>query len=181
MLATHARAADLQIVWVDKTDYVTLRDLAKFYNCDLSGPRSKKFTLSDKGISIVFDIESRQVLINGTLAWLHEPMDLVKGRWVIRAVDVRKVIDPIVRPEAYLTKAGYRVVVLDPGHGGQDNGAQGRQGVQEKRVVLDIARRVQIHLVNAGLKVYLTRDGDRFVELEERCRLAKSWGACTAS
>lgn len=177
-LASHgAPAAALPITWVGDKDYVMLKDLAKFYSCDMSGPRSKKITLYNKGLNLAFDIESRQVLINGTLVMLHEPMQLVKGRWVIRAADARKVVDPTVRPLAYLKNAGSRVIVLDPGHGGQDNGAQGRQGVQEKKAVLDIARRVRTHLVNAGLKVYMTRDGDRFIELEERCRKAKSWGA----
>lgn len=170
-------AATLQITWVGDKDYVTLNDLAKFYACDVSGPRSKKITLHNKGLNVAFDIESRQVQVNGTLVMLHEPMQLVKGRWVIRAADARKVVDPTVRPLAYLKNAGCRVIVLDPGHGGQDNGAQGRGGVQEKKAVLDIARRVRTYLVNAGLKVYMTRDGDRFVELEERCRKAKSWGA----
>ncbi|MFH0907453.1 MAG: N-acetylmuramoyl-L-alanine amidase [bacterium] len=173
----HAPAATLPITWVGDKDYVTLKDLAKFYNCEMSGPRSRKITLYDKGLNVAFDTESRLVLVNGTLVMLHEPMRLVKGRWVIRAVDARKVIDPTLRPEAYLKDAGCRVIVLDPGHGGKDNGAQGRQGVQEKRVVLDVARRVRTHLVNAGLKVYMTRDGDRFVKLEERCSKAKGWGA----
>jgi len=68
------------------------------------------------------------------------------------------------------------VVVLDPGHGGKDRGARGRRGVEEKRVVLDVAKRTRVHLANAGLKVYLTRDGDRSLTLDERCRKAARWG-----
>jgi N-acetylmuramoyl-L-alanine amidase len=166
-----------RVIWVEKRDFVTLRDLAKLYGCNVSQPRSRKITLANKGLSIVFEIESRQVLVNGTLVWLHEPMQLVKGRWVIRAADARKVIDPLVRPAFHLADAGYHVVVLDPGHGGQDDGAKGKRGVLEKKVALDVARRVRTTLVNAGMKVYMTRDGDRFVELDERSRKAKSWGA----
>ncbi|MCZ7591258.1 MAG: N-acetylmuramoyl-L-alanine amidase [Kiritimatiellae bacterium] len=49
--------------------------------------------------------------------------------------------------------------------------------MEEKRVVLDVARRLRTHLVNAGFKVYLTRENDRFVELDERSRKAQRWGA----
>ncbi len=50
------------------------------------------------------------------------------------------------------------VVVLDPGHGGPDPGTVGF--VVEKQVTLDLARRVEALLQNAGIKVFLTRDGD---------------------
>jgi N-acetylmuramoyl-L-alanine amidase len=179
-LATTARAAALsepRVIWVEKQDYVTLRDLASFYGCSVSQPRSRKITLSGGNLALVFEIEGRQVLVNGTRVWMHEPMQLVKGRWVIRAIDARKVVDPLARPAVHLDRAGYRVIVLDPGHGGEDSGARGKRGVVEKKVALDIARRVRTRLVNAGLKVYLTRDGDRFIALDERTRKARNWGA----
>ena len=44
-------------------------------------------------------------------------------------------------------------------------------------IVLDVARRVRVHLANAGLKVYLTRDTDRYLTLAERVRRAARWRA----
>ena len=70
-----------------------------------------------------------------------------------------------------------RRVVLDAGHGGQDPGALSRTGLQEKDVVLDIARRVRAQLQNAGLEVLLTREDDRFIPLEERTAVANEWQA----
>jgi N-acetylmuramoyl-L-alanine amidase len=58
-------------------------------------------------------------------------------------------------------------VVIDPGHGGQDPGANGR-GVREKDVVLAIARELRGQLERSGLEVHLTREGDVYLPLEER-------------
>lgn len=64
-------------------------------------------------------------------------------------------------------------VVIDPGHGGHDQGTHGPSGLTEKEVVLDIARRVGA-LVEARLhsEVVYTRDDDTFIPLEERTRIA---------
>ncbi|MGH7271580.1 MAG: N-acetylmuramoyl-L-alanine amidase family protein [Polyangiaceae bacterium] len=68
-------------------------------------------------------------------------------------------------------------VVLDPGHGGKDTGAVGPNGLREKDVTLDIARRVASVLGGQGVSVLLTRDDDRFVSLEERTARANGFGA----
>ncbi len=62
-------------------------------------------------------------------------------------------------------------VVIDPGHGGKDPGAMGN-GLREKDVVLDIARRLAKYLKRAGVKVYMTRNSDVFIPLKERARKA---------
>jgi N-acetylmuramoyl-L-alanine amidase len=66
------------------------------------------------------------------------------------------------------------IVVLDPGHGGKDSGAKGKQGTQEKEVVLAIARLLQAQLKSLpGIKVYLTRSSDIFIPLRERLKIAR--------
>jgi N-acetylmuramoyl-L-alanine amidase len=63
--------------------------------------------------------------------------------------------------------------VIDPGHGGKDNGAQGRAGLFEKEVALGIALKLK-RLIEAqpGLRVVLTRTSDYFVPLKERTAIA---------
>jgi N-acetylmuramoyl-L-alanine amidase len=64
-------------------------------------------------------------------------------------------------------------VAIDPGHGGAEAGAEGRNGLLEKDLVLSIARRVRELLQERlGLSVILTRDGDRDLALDERTALA---------
>nr|WP_228530523.1 MULTISPECIES: N-acetylmuramoyl-L-alanine amidase [Myxococcaceae] len=79
--------------------------------------------------------------------------------------------------EAELTLAeqlGLKVrrVVIDAGHGGHDTGAIGKGGTREKDVSLAVAQRLAAVLTERGLEVILTRDGDRFVRLEDRARFA---------
>lgn len=65
-------------------------------------------------------------------------------------------------------------VVIDPGHGGIDGGAVGRNGTVEKEITLTIARKLRDKLNETpGLQVELTREGDTFVSLQDRINLAR--------
>jgi N-acetylmuramoyl-L-alanine amidase len=64
-------------------------------------------------------------------------------------------------------------VVLDPGHGGHDQGTKGRSGLLEKDLSLDVVKRLAALLENRlGLRVVLTRSDDTYVSLEERTEIA---------
>jgi len=69
------------------------------------------------------------------------------------------------------------VIVLDPGHGGEDPGAVGACGVYEKDIALEIARVAADWLKANGWEVYLTRETDKHVSLYERARLSNEEGA----
>jgi N-acetylmuramoyl-L-alanine amidase len=70
------------------------------------------------------------------------------------------------------------VVVLDPGHGGEDPGAIGPRGTYEKNVVLAIAQKTKILLEqDKRVVVFMTRDEDVFIPLGERVRKARSVNA----
>src|SRR5436189_3615148 len=64
----------------------------------------------------------------------------------------------------------FALVILDPGHGGQDSGAIAG-GVLEKDLTLDIAQRVDRLLGAQGIMTLLTRTGDSYVSLGERAQL----------
>ena len=68
-----------------------------------------------------------------------------------------------------------RTVVIDPGHGGADEGSRGPAGGAEKHVTLSVARRLKGALEGRlGVRVILTRDGDSAVGLDERAALANN-------
>ncbi|WP_042459078.1 SH3 domain-containing protein [Neobacillus dielmonensis] len=72
--------------------------------------------------------------------------------------------------------AGYlknKTIVLDPGHGGGDNGTTGAKGTLEKELTLRTARLLYDKLVSAGANVYLTRNSDTFISLSSRVRAAQ--------
>jgi N-acetylmuramoyl-L-alanine amidase len=64
------------------------------------------------------------------------------------------------------------LVVLDPGHGGDDQGAKGPGGELEKDITLAVARATAARLQADGVTVRLTRDGDEAVSLTDRTALA---------
>ncbi len=79
-------------------------------------------------------------------------------------------------PSQRMWNEGAPLVVVDAGHGGHDGGAVAN-GVIEKNMSLDIAKRVTKELEAAGVRVVMTRSGDRFLSLDERAALAGTHGA----
>lgn len=76
-------------------------------------------------------------------------------------------------------KSRKKIIVIDPGHGGQDPGAIGYRGIKEKDVVLKIALQLK-KLIDAKIpntKAYLTRKGDYFIPLHERVKIAQQYQA----
>ncbi|WP_395751458.1 N-acetylmuramoyl-L-alanine amidase [Prosthecobacter sp.] len=65
----------------------------------------------------------------------------------------------------------FSTVVIDAGHGGKDGGSAWN-GLIEKKLCLDVARRVETGLKSNGLKTLMTRRTDAFVALEQRARIA---------
>lgn len=65
-------------------------------------------------------------------------------------------------------------VVIDPGHGGIDGGAEGVTGAVEKDVTLAFAEELRRRLADVGqYDVFLTRDSDVYLRLDERVRIAR--------
>ncbi|MEQ1710641.1 MAG: N-acetylmuramoyl-L-alanine amidase [Hyphomicrobium sp.] len=75
---------------------------------------------------------------------------------------------PAVKPRERAASAFKQVIVIDPGHGGHDSGAQ-KFGTIEKDVVLAFGKALRDKLEATGrYKILMTRDHDKFVDLDER-------------
>nr|WP_235821644.1 N-acetylmuramoyl-L-alanine amidase [Atopomonas hussainii] len=70
------------------------------------------------------------------------------------------------------------IIAIDAGHGGEDPGALGPNGLREKHVVLEISKELQ-RQINAtkGFRAELTRTGDYFIALRRRTEIARAKGA----
>ena len=88
-------------------------------------------------------------------------------------------------PALFLANAAWAIprpflVVLDPGHGGNDTGATVHSGattLSEKQVTLELAKQVGAELMRRGVRVALTRNTDRDIPLSERTAIANKLGA----
>jgi N-acetylmuramoyl-L-alanine amidase len=77
-------------------------------------------------------------------------------------------------PAAPLAGGSRPLIVIDPGHGGIDNGASAPSGVHEKDITLAFALQLRDLLVQSGrFDVAMTRDDDTYLTLNERVDLAR--------
>ena len=123
-------------------------------------------------VRVVLDIES---IRDFKIFPLNDPFRIVidifgasssEGK-ALAAIDEKR---PLLPP----SKPGIRRIVLDPGHGGRDPGAIGPSGLREKDVVLNIAKRLRKKLEKWGFEVFLTRERDMYLPLEERTAIANT-------
>lgn len=81
---------------------------------------------------------------------------------------------PLPIPEKNTSKPERFTVVIDAGHGGKDSGALGKRGTQEKAVVLAISKLLAERINQTEhMRAILTRNGDYYIPLRQRLRLAR--------
>jgi len=105
----------------------------------------------------------------GLISW--HPLE-TPPRVTIELGPARPTPTPAPARAPIVTRRGPRPVVIDPGHGGDDVGAQSANGVMEKEVTMAVARRLARILESRGRAVRLTRDGDQGRALTDRTALA---------
>ncbi|MBC6315422.1 N-acetylmuramoyl-L-alanine amidase [Listeria grandensis] len=75
------------------------------------------------------------------------------------------------------TSLAEATIVIDPGHGGNDPGAKGKNGTIEKKATLKTAKAVAARLEQSGAKVILTRSRDEYISLKDRAKKAEKYNA----
>ena len=108
-------------------------------------------------------------------SFLLKPMHGKPHRLVVDLMrSNRQVADKTVVTADRLRSSKEIVIAVDAGHGGEDPGAIGRSGLQEKIVTLAVAKELA-RSINArkGMRAVLIRKGDYFVPLSKRVRLAR--------
>ncbi len=151
--------------------YVKLKEVASYYNMRFRVSGSNKYHLESKWTKIQMTKGSRRCKINGNLIHFSHGPDKIGSYPAIAEKDFLKLIDPIIRRGA-LRNLPIRRIIIDPGHGGKDQGAAGKL-YKEKAVVLEVAKRLEAKLKAYGYKVYKTRNGDSFPSLNNRCNFMK--------
>ncbi len=167
-------APDWKIVKIGGREYLTAENIAKFYGLPAgAGAIEKRLRFDNGKSSLEFQLDSREVMINGVRNWLCFPVTEKDGEYLVSRVDLAKTLEPQLRPQMIQNFGHFKTVVLDPGHGGYDKGAISPYGC-EKDFALDVARNIKPLLEAKGLEVKMTRDSDIFVPLELRARIANA-------
>jgi N-acetylmuramoyl-L-alanine amidase len=167
-------AAEWQVIKVSGHDYLSVDNISKFYDLPAEVvPSGAKIQTVTADHPLEFVSGSREAIINGARSWLCFPVIEQDGKFLVSRTDVAKTIEPLVRPHRVPDVGKVQTVVLDPGHGGHDKGQVSRYG-PEKDFALDVARKLRPILQAKGLRVIMTREGDYFVPLEVRAKIANS-------
>src|SRR6266481_2391874 len=167
-------ADDWQIIKVSGQDYLSVDNVSRFYGLPAGITGSgEKMDFEKVKNPLEFVSGSREVMINGARSWLCFPVMERDGKLLVSRTDVAKTIEPLVRPHRVPNVGKVQTVVLDPGHGGYDKGQVSRYGY-EKDFALDVARKLRPSLQAKGLRVIMTREGDYFVPLEVRAKIANA-------
>jgi N-acetylmuramoyl-L-alanine amidase len=155
-------------------NYVRLGDVANYYGMKLTFT-SKTAYLTSQYSRILFTFAKRAGIINGVkVNYLSAPV-IDKGIPYIGQKDFLILIDPILRYKA-LRSQSIRTIVIDPGHGGKDNGAAGTK-FKEKDIVLSFALKLRWLLRKNGYNAIVTRSTDHFIPLDKRPELSTKYKA----
>lgn len=138
----------------------------------------EELQLKSKWTALEFEAGSREMAWNGRRLFLGEPIRTMGRSLGISPVDLRTRVIPLLNPAAVPAPGELRLIAIDAGHGGNDTGASNQAlKLQEKKVTLDVARRLRTSLLARGYQVVMTRANDRYVSLDDRPLLANKAGA----
>ncbi len=125
----------------------------------------------DKSLRVVLDLQGKSIF----KSFLLKPYKQYGNRLVVDLYKADTNRQKIVK-RAIEKKSALRdlVIAIDAGHGGEDPGASGSKGTNEKDVVLGIARNLAAVVdKEPGMRAVLIRDGDYYLSLRQRTSLAR--------
>jgi uncharacterized lipoprotein YddW (UPF0748 family) len=113
--------------------------------------------------------------VNSTFNWLPTSQGRYNLKLEVKDVNSSEDYDAAIVIPYYVN--GIYKVVVDPGHGGADNGATGFSLSREKDINLSVALKLKDILYSRGIEVFMTREIDKTMELQERSSAANGWKA----
>lgn len=153
----------------------TARDLPARINLSRSGVKEITLATVDTGKIVV-----TVTLMEGSRANVFSlPRVENKSERLVIDVTDTEMERQLTRAREEIKASEKRImVVVDPGHGGEDPGAIGKHGTFEKDIVLEISKKIK-RRINAmeGYRAVLTRTGDYFLPFRQRLQIARDYGA----
>jgi N-acetylmuramoyl-L-alanine amidase len=157
--------------------------------CDLRGVRMLYDPLT-RTVNLSKDLQHSSLRVSDTLVLANDvalnlkyPIEFYQGTIAVPQQFKDQVFDLLFKRvvlsgrQAGKAKIELNKVVIDSGHGGNDPGAIGKNGLKEKDVNLDIAKRLSRLLKAEGVQTVLTRSTDSFIPLSTRVSIANRSGA----
>ncbi len=154
-------------------DYVKLSDVWKFYKFAPKKGRSGCVSYGAGNRVVSVRPSHQDFYVNNYRYILSYPVRDINGTLMISTLDMKKLVDPVLRPRYSPTSGPVTTVVIDAGHGGHDAGAVSAYA-REKDCNLAVAMKLKAKLEKQGFRVVMTRDGDYFLTLKQRVDIANA-------
>jgi len=187
--------------WIGKEKYVSLQTVIKVLGVQSWGRIEDRIFIDYQDRILKGSIGSSDFYVDEKRMSLDHPLREIEKEVFIPVESFDRILSTIVVSQPQLQQqktssvsaAGIKeksteaqqlktnkefVILIDPGHGGKDNGAVGNYGLKEKDVNLDISLRLKNYLINqlkkpSKITIKMTREKDKFLSLDERVELAK--------
>ena len=176
--AAAGKPSSLPVTRMLGLEFFALRDVTRLLGFRSTWIEStRRLTLTDPTNQVELTGGSREIAVNGLRVFLGQPIMQRGGSLYISKTDLERCLAPQLRP-ALLGPllARPRIIVLDPGHGGADNGTENKPlGLKEKVFTLDVALRLKKLLEARGYKVVLTRTDDRQLGPDKQTDFLTRW------
>ena len=167
---TAANTVKIRMIRVGNERYCYLNDVARYYRMRMQYYKNG-VELRAPNSSIRFYNEKRLGSINHVpVSFLYAPMVRAKTQYFIHEKDISIVLSSIYSP-VYAARQ-VKNILLDPGHGGTDYGALGKN-IHEKQMNLETALQVRAGLTALGYRVMMTRSKDQTLTLDQRIALCR--------
>jgi N-acetylmuramoyl-L-alanine amidase len=161
----------------------SLGQLVKSFRFGLLAPGKSRIVIDLAAPAIVTSVSTQPIAKDAEPARLQIELSRCEPAEFLQAVRNGEAAGPSIQQaaapaESSVPPTGPPVIVLDPGHGGVDSGAIGPGGAVEKTIVFDFTREFAQKLAAGGrYRVVMTRNGDEFVSLADRVKIARDANA----
>ena len=136
------------------------------------------YSMRTPGGGLILRMGSRIAYWDGMDLRLGYAPHLIDGQPYLHTLDLKKSILPLINPTPLTCLRSNPVIVIDPGHGGENAGTKSVLGNHyEKEFTMDWAKRLQRLLLTNGFQVYLTHTNDADMTLSNRVAFAQAHAA----
>ncbi|MEO7934130.1 MAG: N-acetylmuramoyl-L-alanine amidase [Chthoniobacterales bacterium] len=155
---------------IQDREYVPMSEVQTFYDFTFGTTTAEWIKFVKPNKILLAQIGTRELYLNNLRFHLSLPVLKEGGVTWLSRLDLSTTIDPVLRPSC-ICGGAVRTIVLDAGHGGNDQGTWSYYG-SEKTYALDVAQRAAPLLRARGLNVVLTRRDDSYIPLDDRVAAA---------
>ncbi len=164
ILATFTGCRDTEPVKVPSVPEIKLDGNLQSLDLQIISGDQERLLLGRDGLELTLCSGSAGVLFSNIPVIMTMPASCQDNLWQLDKAMADNFLRPLIMPE----KCRYRVILIDPGHGGRDSGAVSASGIKEKDLNLQLSLFLAEALRARGYTVHLTRSDDRYLSLDER-------------